>query len=1008
MGGAIILACVAQLALGDSSVYKLRFLSDYQEGNWNTDAAETVAYDSQTHRAFIGSAQEVELKVVDFSDPTSPEKTGTLNVAADLEFSCLEQDCIYEVMDFGGAGAPCGFADVLKIVHDRPDFSCCGWFDGPFVLDPTMTSPEACQALCTQEPGCEFFSFENECQQGSDIVCNTTSGVRHNECYLKAAFTPAQAADAGFDNEASCFSYVAWEEGPTYDLHAYDPDWQGSSGPVVCTNVVSESVQSVATMAVAGYENTVVAAAVTHVFEWANGYLAFYDAATLGYLGCAPAGNKPEGITSYGNLLSCINEGSAREDGLVDHAGSMTLCDVSVVFNPTTVNFGCSTYAFTEDNFEPSAWTIASEYRQRDVRLYGPNADDIAMDLEPEHGVFVLDGAAMVVSLQDNNGYVFFDTASRKYTYLGGYGYIQQTLDASDDDGYINIKSSWAGTTLYGMPMPDQIAVATIGGSVYILTANEGDTRDGEDIIGAATAADGTDLQGEETRYGDLGSPTVTTCSGCSVDTELGRILTSTFMPSDFATNACGLNSCSAEEMALGLDGDNFECIYAGADYGGFTNGICDFADNPTDAYYVNDPDWVAPSWYSGTVTVDASMTSPQACQALCGASSECDFFSYEFEEGVHECLFKLATDCPLDKYVRWWQHWDDWNWEGYSGPGICSYNKAPYTSDVDSTDISGSPGGSYSVGTRSFTIWRMTDLTTPLELVFDSGSMFEEVTANVANGLCNGCDVAGSNCADRCPFNSDEAPPNLDDRSDAKGPEPESITVGTMSDGTVLAFVGLERTGGIVTYDISNPENPDFQDFLNVRNWLVDGGFEGDDDGAFGDFMVANALNDGPESLVFIDAASSPIGQEMLIAVAPLAGRTTAYIIEKGDAREDDGSCQNTATCPYIPVEEGGEGSATLLTAEDVCTTAESCEALGFPNKFGGTDDVPAASSKKKSSGSSTALIAIVVVLGVLVILALLVSLYLFTRARDFENKYNKVTMQNAMHSDVEIPAKA
>ena len=34
-----------------------------------------------------------------------------------------------------------------------------------------------------------------------------------------------------------------------------------------------------------------------------------------------------------------------------------------------------------------------------------------------------------------------------------------------------------------------------------------------------------------------------------------------------------------------------------------------------------------------------------------------------------------------------------------------------------------------------------------------------------------------GKSCKDYCPFNSDDSPPKMDDRSDAKGPEPECVT---------------------------------------------------------------------------------------------------------------------------------------------------------------------------------------------------------------------------------------
>ena len=71
----------------------------------------------------------------------------------------------------------------------------------------------------------------------------------------------------------------------------------------------------------------------------------------------------------------------------------------------------------------------------------------------------------------------------------------------------------------------------------------------------------------------------------------------------------------------------------------------------------------------------------------------------------------------------------------------------------------------------------------------------------------------------------------------------------------------------------------------------------------------VTYNLNDGPESLVFVSAADSPLGREMLLAATPLAGRLTAYIIERGPLRGNDGSCPNTASCPYLSTTVGGTG---------------------------------------------------------------------------------------------------
>ena len=81
--------------------------------------------------------------------------------------SCVEVDCIYESMDFGGAGNPCGYAPVISIIVDdagTPGFSYPSWFSGSRIEDPTMTSAAACQALCANTNGCAYFSYELEDQ----------------------------------------------------------------------------------------------------------------------------------------------------------------------------------------------------------------------------------------------------------------------------------------------------------------------------------------------------------------------------------------------------------------------------------------------------------------------------------------------------------------------------------------------------------------------------------------------------------------------------------------------------------------------------------------------------------------------------------------------------------------------------------------------------------------------------------------------------------------------------
>ena len=72
---------------------------------------------------------------------------------------------------------------------------------------------------------------------------------------------------------------------------------------------------------------------------------------------------------------------------------------------------------------------------------------------------------------------------------------------------------------------------------------------------------------------------------------------------------------------------------------------------------------------------------------------------------------------------------------------------------------------------------------------MFDSGSDFERITA----------EQLGKNG-----FNASNDSNKEDGRSDDKGPEPEALTLGQI--GRTYAFIGLERVGGIMVYDITTP----------------------------------------------------------------------------------------------------------------------------------------------------------------------------------------------------------
>lgn len=157
-----------------------------------------------------------------------------------------------------------------------------------------------------------------------------------------------------------------------------------------------------------------------------------------------------------------------------------------------------------------------------------------------------------------------------------------------------------------------------------------------------------------------------------------------------------------------------------------------------------------------------------------------------------------------------------------------------------------------YVLGGRSFSIWA--DDGTQ---VFDSGSDFERITAL----------RYGAN------FNNDNAESVGDSRSDNKGPEPEALAVAQIA-GRTFAFIGLERMGGVMVYDISNPHAARFVQYVNRREMSVSVPSQTvNDAGAAGDL--------GPESIVVIPAAQSPIPGVPLLAVGnEISGTTTLYRI--------------------------------------------------------------------------------------------------------------------------------
>ncbi|MGN1249722.1 MAG: choice-of-anchor I family protein [Candidatus Spyradocola sp.] len=147
-----------------------------------------------------------------------------------------------------------------------------------------------------------------------------------------------------------------------------------------------------------------------------------------------------------------------------------------------------------------------------------------------------------------------------------------------------------------------------------------------------------------------------------------------------------------------------------------------------------------------------------------------------------------------------------------------------------------------YVFGGRSFSIYEFTG--DGLTLVYDSGSGFEEVTAEQLPGY----------------FNASNDKISMDNRSGKKGPEPESVVTGAV-DGRIYAFIALERIGGVIVYDVTDPAQAVFVNYINSREF---------EDAIQGDVS--------PEGLCFVPAAQRADGKALLLTACEVSGTLAVY----------------------------------------------------------------------------------------------------------------------------------
>jgi DNA-binding beta-propeller fold protein YncE len=175
--------------------------------------------------------------------------------------------------------------------------------------------------------------------------------------------------------------------------------------------------------------------------------------------------------------------------------------------------------------------------------------------------------------------------------------------------------------------------------------------------------------------------------------------------------------------------------------------------------------------------------------------------------------------------------------------------------------------------GVRSFSV-----LNSSGAIVYDSGDLIERATATFGT-------------------------PWFDDtRSDNKAAEPEGITVGEVA-GRHYVFVGLERSRGVMAFDVTDPANVSMAGF------------------------GTRPEDENPEGITFISAGNSPSGAPMLAVTNEVSNTLTLYSLA---------ASPYAASLSALPVDEAGLlASRFSIEIESSRSTGRS-QVTGNPGSFG------------------------------------------------------------------------
>ena len=246
-------------------------------------------------------------------------------------------------------------------------------------------------------------------------------------------------------------------------------NFSNPAAPTLVTSVDMNSYGGVTSVAV---KNGIVAVASPNTDETLNGSVVFFDTNGV-FLKQVTVGALPDMITFSpdGTKVMTANEGQPNANYSIDPEGSVSVIDISGGI-PALSQANVTTLLFTAYNSQ-EATLIASGVRKLKA------TSTLSQDFEPEYITISADSQKAWVTLQENNAVVEINLATTTFTDIWALGTKDVSLpgngmDISDNNGQVLI-ANWPIQAFY---MPDAVANYTIGGTTYIVTANEGDEKE--------------------------------------------------------------------------------------------------------------------------------------------------------------------------------------------------------------------------------------------------------------------------------------------------------------------------------------------------------------------------------------------------------------------------------------------------------------------------------------------------------------------------------------------------